>query len=429
MDTVVCIGETVLVFTINDAMDTLKRFDIAPDTLADWEQELGLSIPTNAQGHKQYSQLHINLFKNVRKHLALGRSLSEIKRIVTLPATMSSIPASLVQPETVNYTVIAGELVDDAVSSPVPMSFKAHADLPPVITASVEQVNPIILPATPNTVYSSVSRQASIAPSADIASRPVTEPSSSARSKTTAGTHASMVQLMDRLISEKDQLNKKLLDIEKLNSHLYNANGMFHRKVKDMSTETEALRQRVIQLETDTGALQYLDDKAKIQQQLLNHDRILQQARKQLVQKDQDITRLTTELNTLQHRMGQASSNQLSSEWFCANWNESAQLVTVEYDNFGINIEQERNRVFRISQAPQRSYGTTVIIETVYEYDSNSSWRRIETMILTPVPGQLATDPTENTPKQVTGELLVDYQLDGVPVAKARYAIACVQVV
>ena len=67
------------------AIDALRRFDIEEHDLRNWERELGLDIPVNIDGEKEYSPHHVNLFKNVKKHLTLGKTLDDIRKLVALP--------------------------------------------------------------------------------------------------------------------------------------------------------------------------------------------------------------------------------------------------------------------------------------------------------------------------------------------------------
>jgi DNA-binding transcriptional MerR regulator len=80
------------VYTVESTIAALEKYDIDPQTLAEWERELNLTIPMDETGHKRYSPHHINLFKNIRKHLALGRSLSQIRDMVTLPPSDQAKP-------------------------------------------------------------------------------------------------------------------------------------------------------------------------------------------------------------------------------------------------------------------------------------------------------------------------------------------------
>jgi hypothetical protein len=93
---------------------------------------------------------------------------------------------------------------------------------------------------------------------------------------------------------------------------------------------------------------------------------------------------------------------------------ETGSLVEVVYDNFGINIEPERVRLFRISDMPTRLYGNTAIINTSYQYETNNLWKRDESLIVSYIDEQT-----------LAGELIAEYILDGVPVAKAIYRVTC----
>ena len=99
---------------------------------------------------------------------------------------------------------------------------------------------------------------------------------------------------------------------------------------------------------------------------------------------------------------------------FIGNWMETGELLEVEYDNFGINIENERARLFRISEPPERVFVNSAVIHTSYQYETNKLWRRNETLLVTMVDNDT-----------LEGELISEYVLDGVPVAKAAYKVTC----
>ena len=93
---------------------------------------------------------------------------------------------------------------------------------------------------------------------------------------------------------------------------------------------------------------------------------------------------------------------------------ETGSLVEVLYDNFGINIESERVRLFRISDLPERVYGSMTIINTSYHYETNTLWKRNESLMVSYIDEQT-----------LEGELSAEYIMDGVPVAKAIYHVLC----
>ena len=77
-------------------------------------------------------------------------------------------------------------------------------------------------------------------------------------------------------------------------------------------------------------------------------------------------------------------------------------------------VETERARIFRIAEIPGRLFGQAAVVHTSYQYETNTLWRRNEIMMLSVV--------DEDT---LNGELVSEYVLDGVPVAKAIYRITC----
>jgi DNA-binding transcriptional MerR regulator len=381
-------------FTTETALETLQKYDIDEQVLLDWESRLGLVVPTDEYGRKQYSPHHINLFKNVRKHLALGRSIEQIREIISLPPTSASRPTQEPQPlhpqevgpQTLNETNAPSHLAPAHVT-------KTYASTPQRNTLS--RHNP-------------------------------------------ARGDAAMVELVNKLVGEKDQLHKKLLETEKLNSHLYNANTMFHRKVKELTQQVSGLKTFIGQVQDkmkegtkDSQNLKLLDDKTRLQRQLLETEKVstakehevdaLKKALELANEKLGKIEAQTTErINLIQMQANQSIvslEHRLANvqefgkpDLFCGDWIEQGKLVEVLYDNFGINIESERNRVFRIAEKPSRTYGHAAIINTFYEYETNAMWKRTEQLIVSQI-----------NDNRLEGELVVEFILDSVPVAKAVY--------
>ena len=344
-------------YTVDTALESLRKYDISDSDIQRWERELGLDIPVDEYGRKEYSPHHINLFKNVKKHIALGRTVDEIRSIISLPPLVNSKPQQGRKTAT-----------------------QANATM---------QKSP----------YASVPRS------------PVTRQDNGA---------AQVVNLVQRLTKEKDQLYKKLLETEKLNSHLYSANNLFHKKVRDLteqinelSSQTGDLQIKLRQANNEDEHLRLMSEKAQMQKQVIDSEKI--QARK-----DQEIQNQRAVAQHMQNQAQQLEQriNQLSAPFdhsrFLGDWMESGKLVEVIYDNFGINIEPERVRLFRISEIPARIYNKTAVITTNYQYETNSLWKRSETLTVSYLDEKI-----------MEGELISEYILDGVPVAKAIYKINC----
>lgn len=345
-------------FTTETALESLKKFDIDETTLESWETQLGLSVPVDDEGQKQYSPHHINLFKNIKKHIALGRSIEEIRDIISLPPVTSS----KAQPET-----SASESIPT-----IPAMPKSYASLP----------------ARPNLGASSKNND------------------------------AGLLELVNKLVSEKDQLHKKLIETEKLNSHLYNANSMFHRKVKELTNQIGGLKAFINQVQDklrDNNNLKLLDDKSRLQKQLLDAEKNVQTREQEVEDKHREILDLQEKLISAENRF-QDLIHHFDPKKFCGNWVENGRLTEILYDNFGINIETDRSRVFKIADPPERIYGLSANITTYYEYESNALWKRCENLSVAYI--------NEN---YLQGEILAEYILDGVPVAKAIYKVSYVR--
>lgn len=352
-------------YTVESALESLNRYDITEAELLTWERELRLEIPVGEYGRKQYSPHHINLFKNVKKHLALGRTLKEIRQIISLPSLTESKP------------------------QPTPSAQVQRAQQAQQQPLSPPEAQPADAKVIRKSPYASAPK------------RPVL------RGGATGA--ASVVNLVQRLTKEKDQLYKKLLETEKLNSHLYSANNLFHKKVREMQAQITQLRENIKENEN----FKLLDDKAKLHKQLLNIEKSNQYKEDEIQSQRSQNEQLKNQIRALENRI-QAMTSGFDASRFLGDWMETGHLVEVLYDNFGINIEPERVRLFRISEEPTRLYGNAAIITTSYQYETNNLWRRNEALTVSYI--------DENT---LEGELIAEYVLDGVPVAKALYRVTC----
>lgn len=415
-------------YSVDNVMDSLKQLDIHEADLVNWEHELGLAIPVDDFGRKQYSSHHVNIFKNIQKHLAKGRTLDEIRDLLELPSfDMSS-------PQGENYTV---------------------ASIADVTVDKKGTVNPAIEKSEKVSANS-------------IKNKKVSE----------------VVSLINKLSGEKDYLYRKLLESEKLNSHLYSANTMFHRKVKEMLSTIKALKGQL----KDDHNLRLMEEKSKLAGQLIAAEKELQHKEKDNVRLEEELERLAMKVERLEnvekdlqaahhrvesldadmadadniiqdleallkekefalgelkasiHTMEQeaetsqediefyrAENEKLTHELealnarftaknFCGDWMEESRLIDVVYDNFGIQVDPKRTRMFRIGSTPERVFGKTAIISTCYEYETNRMWKREETMTVTYMDNGM-----------LNGELAIEYILDGVPVAKALYNLRCIK--
>jgi DNA-binding transcriptional MerR regulator len=393
-------------------LSALEKYDIDQSTLAEWEQALNLSIPIDEQGTKRYSPHHINLFKNIRKHLALGRTLGQIKEMITLPPTEQARPSNLnangytspgyasvpetqarvnapIEQTTINNTVnVTGAA---AIAEPRPQVAQAATVSQVAATSPAE-------PANVPTITSTITTD----------KIPTQSPMASQQN--------ALLGLVERLMSEKDQLGKKLMETEKLNSHLYNANAMFHRKVKEHAQDVKTLQTQLATAKTqqeDVDPIRHLDDKARLHRQLLDMEKHLLTANQQVVLKEQSLQQQQHHIALLEQRI-KDSHKHVPASAYVGTWQERAQLAEVVYDSFGINFEAERNQTLNIPQPPQRLYGNAVILSTQYDYEANPMWKRNETLML--------AYEADNT---MSGELITEFLLDGVPVGKAIYQVHC----
>ncbi len=352
-------------YTVDTALESLRKYDILEADLLAWEKALSLEIPVDEYGRKQYSPHHVNLFKNVKKHIALGRTIQEIRQLISLPPLEESKPREVQRPAQVGPQKPASPQAEQAVQA---------------AQAKVIQKSP----------YASVPK------------RPVVPGSSSAGA-------ANVINLVQKLNKEKDQLYKKLLETEKLNSHLYSANSLFHKKVKEMTSQMKTLRESF----NENEKFKLLDDKARLQKQLIDAEKLSQYKQEEILNQKLANEELRKQMHRLENKIV-AMNAAFDASKFCGDWMEAGSLVEVLYDNFGINIEAERVRLFRISEKPSRIYGALAVINTSYQYETNNLWKRDETLMVSYIDEQT-----------LEGELIAEYVLDGVPVAKALYRVTC----
>lgn len=349
-------------YTVDTALESLRKYDIHEADLLAWEKDLSLEIPVDEYGRKQYSPHHVNLFKNIKKHITLGRTIDEIRQLISLPPLENSKPRE-----------------------PRPVASQPKAT--PQAEAQVQAAHAKVLQKSP---YASVPKRPAVSGGGGSGA-------------------ANVINLVQKLNKEKDQLYKKLLETEKLNSHLYSANNLFHKKVRDMSQQIVKLQENF----NENEKFKLLDDKARLQKQLIDSEKLNQYKQEEIVNHKLANEELRKQKQQLENKIT-AMNAAFDPGMFCGDWMETGSLVEVVYDNFGINIEPERVRLFRISEKPSRIYGTLAIISTSYQYETNNLWKRDETLMVSYMDEQT-----------LEGELVAEYVLDGVPVAKALYRVTC----
>ena len=501
--------------------ETLAKYDIHPQQVAEWEEALELRIPTDANGEKQYTRQHLNLFKNIKKHIALGRSLNHIKQIITLPPTPTSKPVSRsvysrkhwqdepqaltkstvspVEPKpvftnppkiqetssnsvsTVGLSLESEALLETFKSSasqliqtpeveiilpesitsndnilietlePVtesiveqPQSLNQIDELIPAIEEGIEtelktddvQVSPINewtdTPAimSPEEALSSVREKASELTVAEVASlleSPVDETPiqssvlekisqeaspvhhlSNASAVPMAIVHESQEQslkIVDRLLTEKDALQTRLVEAEKLNSHLYNVNNLFNKKVKELTKLVSKMKDTY----NENELMKLMDDKAKLQRQLLDAEKDKLDAQRD-ASKARENEKYAVQAQQYLSNELKAQRQGFEGHRFLGNWRESLKLREIQYDTFGLNVESERSQHRLIDSTPTRIVGNVAFMTTRYAYPDNDLWQRLETLTFVFM--------EENKGQ---GELQVDYILDGIPVCRAIY--------
>lgn len=347
-------------FTVDTVIDNLKKFDIDAVTLREWEEDLALEVPMDEYGRKQYSPHHVNLFKNIKKHLTLGRTIEQIRELIKLPPQEISRPVS------------------------------------------VQQVQSQIGPNRPTKSHPRPLNK-------NYASSPMTTPDGGGSG---GRNHTELVPLIEKLMAEKDKLQGKQLAMERLNTHLYNTNEVFHRKVKELTDEIQRLKSEVNDKDHHEQ-IKLMDDKAKLHLQLLESEKLNQKRSKELDNLTQELKIVSAQKAAMEEQVKKELDG-FDTKRFCGDWQETGALSEVIYDNFGINIDHQRNRKFRIPEVPEHTYNKTTILSVQYEYESNTLWKRYETLVLSHINDDL-----------LKGQLHAEYIIDGIPVAKAIYEIQC----
>ncbi|MDH4379149.1 MAG: hypothetical protein QE263_04500 [Vampirovibrionales bacterium] len=378
-------------------LNELQRFQVLREDLVAWENALGLSIPSDADGKPVYSQHHVNLFKNIKKHLALGKSFSDIQQLVQIPANLSVAVALDPKPETPQPS-----------PNPLPRSSNVIESSTSLMTSQPKR--------SPSSMLTSPPRR----PAA-----PVTQPDMlpTAKSLASISVDAHQYDLMDLLrqtMAEKDQLQQQLIDVEKLNSHLNNANGMFHRKVKQLDEELKAS-----QAAGDQNRLfQLMEDKARLHHQVLDSEKTIGQLKKQIMLSDELVLKarqeamiseqqLAKQIQFLQSELSSGDgSRQPNADTFCGQWNEEAYWLETRFDTYGVDIPADRRRVLTIAQPPMQLIGPMAVLSQTYRLEQQPQWQRTETLLL------IATNPM-----RLQGLMDVTYRLNETPVAQAWYRI------
>lgn len=62
--------------------DASRQVQVEAHVLRYWEDELGLPIPRNEQGHRYYTEFHIQLFRQIKQLKEQGYQLKAIRGIL-----------------------------------------------------------------------------------------------------------------------------------------------------------------------------------------------------------------------------------------------------------------------------------------------------------------------------------------------------------
>lgn len=70
--------------TCEKVVETLANIGVTKEQIDNWERFYALKIPQDKNGRKLYNDNHLKLFKAIKKHLAIGYSLADIKQKLNL---------------------------------------------------------------------------------------------------------------------------------------------------------------------------------------------------------------------------------------------------------------------------------------------------------------------------------------------------------
>lgn len=413
-------------YSKHDVLEHLRTYHIDARDIALWEEQFKFTVPVNSAGEPEYSMRHINMFKNIKKNLMLGHSVQTIQSMISGPQSLDDSDSVPVMQSVLAQTSVKEPAQGDIWDDWEPESGIPFSQDEPMISSGFDE-NPTSVTAEPVPAADDAplfqKALVSLSKDAGYASAPSkTVPQKDGVNSITAmAPNHSMQVMMDRLMEEKRDLHQRLIETEKLNSHLYNANNMFHRKVKALNDAIEKLRE-------ENGEHRYfkaLDEKARLHKQLIAADKTIQDLKKAVagLKHDKlslqrtyqaDMEGFSRQLQYLQSESMDAKT--LMPTLFCGQWNETIILNEKFYDHYGVDIPNMRERTFRISEPPKVISGVVGTLSITYAYEQNTRWKRHETHYITPVGAE-----------RLKGFVVVEYWLENTPVAKASYRVACVR--
>ena len=468
---------------LHQLVEALSPYEIEREDIEAWQHEFNL-LPVSINGGQSpafYEPYHISLFKNIKKHLMLGRTIPEIKRLLILPPLNSAIarPAEItaspiskanknevaaktttlqkvvalahataqeVQP---TPTVLSKEPFftnDDIVDLTQLSSFVDQQNNQDLITArdmaqdikkyaefsriqteeiledttdtsqsNISEIRSIYLVSPEVTAdrENSIKRRARWSKAAPIKQKlkRLSTPNMSIEDvmtrqnvQNTVNDQSALLILVDRLVNDKDDLSSQVAELGRLNTHLNKVNTIYMQQIQTFKGDLNKAVETIELLEKQARLnerIQLLDDKSRLQALLIKSEQKCLELQQAKDQQQQEITKLYAQ-----------ASEVFDAGYFVGEWIEQAELRQIHYDSFGVNLPKNRSRVFKLTYSPQRLYGSTAIIETIYDYRTNTMWKRMETMIVLYRP---VTDSLQ-------GELIIDYLLEGQSVAKASYS-------
>lgn len=371
---------------------------LAPQVLESWETFFDIAVPTDTLGNKHYQPEHIRFFKAVDQLLSRGKSLDEIGALLLGPESPQPNPTPVSQP------LVAD--TPEAATPPLQQSMTTVFPVIPTVAETTTAAPTAEVPRPPEVVSLGQRFVQEAAPSTDLP--PVSYEATELPSiRPTSAEQETLQQLFQQLSQERDNLRERLLESEKLNTHLYNTNEMFRRKVRDLTESILRLKEK----SKEGEVMKLLEDKAKLQRELIDVRRHREVAERSLADVARQLQQTRHEYQDICNRLDTLRSSRIPQESFYGVWQEEAALQEVVYDQIGLNMETSRTRQVAIEHnAYMQQFGASLMFTTHYQYETNQLWQRRETVVLSWI-----------NDTQLEGPIFVEYLLEGKPVARAVY--------
>lgn len=82
-------------YTAEKVFEVLENIGVTAEQVSQWENYFGLAIPHDKQGKKFYTDKHIKVFKTIKKDLALGYKLTDIRNKLRSSFANANLPKNI----------------------------------------------------------------------------------------------------------------------------------------------------------------------------------------------------------------------------------------------------------------------------------------------------------------------------------------------